>query len=283
MENTYDIEFDITDLLAQLLRPGSYRSTTSWNIDPSMNDASTAANTFANRNANTTRNNQRNDNMDISGNTDYLWMSMMQRNQMIIDDLLYSYNTQMDRYNQNIERIIQILQSNQTRLHQYITMSPINNVSNTSSIPTYNTTQRRNAIREDGNLIRLLLGGYSGNSSLLYTYLYPNSQYRNSTRPPLSTPEQRANAIQTITYNNNSNPSPENVCAISLLPFNNDEQVSQIKHCMHIFKPEYLNNWLTNYSTCCPICRYDIRNYTSPQSNTNQNSSFNYDSEDTLE
>ena len=48
------------------------------------------------------------------------------------------------------------------------------------------------------------------------------------------------------------------VCPISLKPFEPNEIVSQINHCGHIFCNIELTHWLTN-NVRCPVCRYDIR------------------------
>jgi len=49
-------------------------------------------------------------------------------------------------------------------------------------------------------------------------------------------------------------------CPISLETFNDNSQVTMIRHCGHIFNREMLNSWFQ--SNClCPVCRYDIRDY----------------------
>jgi hypothetical protein len=54
-------------------------------------------------------------------------------------------------------------------------------------------------------------------------------------------------------------------CPISLENFNDSETVSVIRYCGHIFHTEHLNRWFR--TNCrCPVCRYDIRNYTSSSS-----------------
>jgi hypothetical protein len=51
-------------------------------------------------------------------------------------------------------------------------------------------------------------------------------------------------------------------CPISLETFNDNDMVSVIRFCGHIFKSEELRVWFrTNCK--CPVCRYDIRNYNS--------------------
>jgi hypothetical protein len=55
---------------------------------------------------------------------------------------------------------------------------------------------------------------------------------------------------------------PNNIsCPISLEPFRDEDYVSVIRFCNHIFNTEQLAVWFQ--SNCrCPVCRYDIRNYT---------------------
>jgi hypothetical protein len=67
--------------------------------------------------------------------------------------------------------------------------------------------------------------------------------------------------------------SPRNIqCPISLENFNDNDIVTVIRHCGHIFKTEQLNTWFR--SNCrCPICRYDVRTYnsnSSPQSSNEE-------------
>ena len=54
-------------------------------------------------------------------------------------------------------------------------------------------------------------------------------------------------------------------CPITLENFNDSDMVTVIRFCGHIFNTEHLHRWFT--TTCrCPVCRYDIRNYTSNSS-----------------
>ena len=61
-------------------------------------------------------------------------------------------------------------------------------------------------------------------------------------------------------------------CPISLDNFNDNDTVSVIRHCGHIFNTENLNRWFR--TNCrCPVCRYDIRDYLSRSSNNLFNNS----------
>jgi hypothetical protein len=62
-------------------------------------------------------------------------------------------------------------------------------------------------------------------------------------------------------------------CPISLEEFNDNDMVSVIRQCGHIFKTDELNTWFR--SNCrCPVCRYDIRNY---NANSSSSSYFSQD------
>ena len=63
--------------------------------------------------------------------------------------------------------------------------------------------------------------------------------------------------------------SPKNTsCPISLTNFNDNDMVSVIRHCGHIFNTDGLNTWFRSHCTC-PVCRFDIRN-----DNSNSSSAF---------
>lgn len=71
--------------------------------------------------------------------------------------------------------------------------------------------------------------------------------------------------------------SPQNTsCPISMEEFGDNDVVTVIRHCSHIFNTEQITNWFT--SNCrCPVCRYDIREY-----NSNVSSEF-YQSQPTVD
>lgn len=54
--------------------------------------------------------------------------------------------------------------------------------------------------------------------------------------------------------------SPKNIsCPISLTNFTDNDMVTVIRHCGHIFNTNELNTWFRAHCNC-PVCRYDIRN-----------------------
>ena len=54
--------------------------------------------------------------------------------------------------------------------------------------------------------------------------------------------------------------SPKNTsCPISLTNFGDNDMVTVIRHCGHIFNTNELSTWFRSHCNC-PVCRYDIRN-----------------------
>jgi hypothetical protein len=75
------------------------------------------------------------------------------------------------------------------------------------------------------------------------------------------TPSQIEAATRNVQYCDILNPI-NRTCPISLETFTDTDMVSVIRYCGHIFKREQLSTWFQ--TNCrCPVCRYDIRNYTS--------------------
>jgi len=88
------------------------------------------------------------------------------------------------------------------------------------------------------------------------------------------TPSQIEAATRIVRYSDILNPR-NRACPISLENFNDNDMVSVIRFCSHVFNTEQLNTWFR--SNCrCPVCRYDIRNYNqSNVENFNTNTTTN--------
>jgi hypothetical protein len=67
------------------------------------------------------------------------------------------------------------------------------------------------------------------------------------------------NSTQTLSYSNIINPINES-CPILLERFQPTDMVTQIRECGHIFTPCEIASWFQS-NVGCPVCRYDIRNY----------------------
>ena len=60
-----------------------------------------------------------------------------------------------------------------------------------------------------------------------------------------------------------------NSCPITLEPFQENEAVTMIKYCGHLFKTDEINQWFET-NVRCPVCRYDLRNYREPTNTINR-------------
>jgi|688.fasta_scaffold13022_1 hypothetical protein len=93
----------------------------------------------------------------------------------------------------------------------------------------------------------------------------------------LLTQEEIENATEELCYEDIENPTIEQ-CPISYVEFESNSNVTQIKHCKHIFDTSSLNEWLTIKNTC-PVCRYNLKNSDRTENNegVNNNTNINYD------
>ena len=89
------------------------------------------------------------------------------------------------------------------------------------------------------------------------------------------TASQIETATRRVLYRDIATPI-NNSCPISMDTFNDNETVTIIRHCGHIFNIDELATWFQ--SNCrCPVCRYDIRNFnrnTSSLSDEERNNSI---------
>jgi hypothetical protein len=69
-------------------------------------------------------------------------------------------------------------------------------------------------------------------------------------------------ATQRTTFNDIIRPVNTR-CPISLAEFQSDSDVIMISYCRHLFCPNDILNWFRS-NVRCPICRYDIREYSRP-------------------
>lgn len=75
--------------------------------------------------------------------------------------------------------------------------------------------------------------------------------------------QQIRRATEVVNYNEETQRTINDTrCPISLEDFQPEQQVVRIIHCGHTFSREPLMNWFRR-NVRCPVCRYDIRDYTS--------------------
>ena len=117
-----------------------------------------------------------------------------------------------------------------------------------SSISPTNTTERNNLLRTFFNTV-----------------------------PICPTPAQIARATRQQIFSQVIEPI-NNRCPISLEYFGENDQVTQIIYCEHLFNPAQITTWFRS-NVICPICRYDIRNYIE---DTQENTSNSESKEETI-
>ena len=77
--------------------------------------------------------------------------------------------------------------------------------------------------------------------------------------PVFPSPEQIENATESIQFQDISNPRNTN-CPITMETFSQDQIVTRIRQCQHVFNTTHLNGWFRN-NVQCPVCRFDIREH----------------------
>jgi Ring finger domain len=153
----------------------------------------------------------------------------------------------------------------------------------TATATTTNRTEDNPSVRRGHNTY--LDTNTTRDSPQLYPYLNTNVSLNQSSTPfsnllttffnnveIVPTQQQINNATHNLVFRNIVNPTND-VCPISLERFQPTDNVTQIRWCGHIFKRQELFSWFA-HNVRCPVCRYDIRNYTENQSiRTNQSAS----------
>jgi len=145
---------------------------------------------------------------------------------------------------------------------QHANVSRISNYTNNINLPTQQSNQSN-----QNNLNDVI--------NLLFNYISPNSL--------IPTAEEISQATRIIRYSEIENPMNDR-CPISHEVFQDNDIVSQIVFCSHIFKSEDINTWFQRNSHC-PVCRHNIittnlntsilNNSNTTSSNTSSSSSSN--------
>jgi len=88
-------------------------------------------------------------------------------------------------------------------------------------------------------------------------------------------------ATQITRFGDIANPT-NNSCPFSLETFNENDSVTMIRNCGHIFNTTSITNWF-DISVRCPICRFDIRNHISGENSQLINENEETEAEETKE
>jgi hypothetical protein len=187
---------------------------------------------------------------------------MYNNNLRQIDSLNNALDNLMDSNNQIRNLLVQILQ------------------------PTRgNNTRRSNSnlfTNTNGLLGRIMINEQPYIIDTINEYVYPRNQrnnrqstldsyaqsvydslFENFLQPITVTPTQSQieTATRRVRYCDIARPLNTS-CPISMEDFTDNDTVTVIRHCGHIFHSQHLNNWFR--TNCrCPVCRYDIRDFNS--------------------
>lgn len=133
------------------------------------------------------------------------------------------------------------------------------------SPPTSNSTltrlNRRTNIGTQASLNNLFRNFTSNNENRSFRFTFGEFQPSNLTSVPIIPNEsQIINATICDTFNDISNTSDQTRCPIDQHDFDLSDNIMKIRFCGHMFKEHNLRNWF-QHSSRCPVCRYDIRDY----------------------
>jgi len=231
----------------------------------------------------------------------------MNRRHDVTDDQLLLIDILNSMYNDNLRQITHLTNSNQEIRNIIIqilnnntnTRSRNNNIRNNLTGNNQNTnTLRRNSLRnnnirsnnnfDSNNLFDYYsISFFDENGETNDTNVNQNNSYTQLLRSFLDpiviypTPSQIETATRRVKYSDIVSPTNTS-CPISLTNFEDNDMVTVIRHCGHIFNTNELNRWFTSHCNC-PVCRYDIRDYnlnsSSVFSRLNQNTSRNNNSQ----
>lgn len=190
----------------------------------------------------------------------------MSNNSISYRELLNFYISQYNSTQGQINSLQNRLDDIADNIHNLFMVS--NNISrNTNTNTNRRLFVRNNSTRNiNNNNNTNVRANNSNNPNLSFSNLLSNF-FNNIEVVP--TQQQINNATRNLVFRDIVNPTND-VCPISLERFQSTDNVTQIRWCGHIFRRRDLLSWF-NHNVRCPVCRYDIRNYTEQQSiRTNQ-------------
>jgi len=220
----------------------------------------------------------------------------------LIDILKRMYNDNIHQINSMTSSINNLRSTNtqirnilvQALLYPNTSFNRDNSRSRRNDRTTHSRTTQRQTSNQTGNLGRVILDNVPYVIDSIQQYTIPFRQENTNNTNNTNRSERTSNfsrlmqnffepieifpthtqieaATRNVRYSDILNPVNRS-CPISLEPFNDNDIVSVIRFCSHIFKREELTTWFR--TNCrCPVCRYDIRNYNANISSLNENQS----------
>lgn len=197
-------------------------------------------------------------NLHMSNNTNDSFTNML--NTMYTENSLHIHNL-IQQNNQILNALLNInTTTNNARRNRHNTSltNPITPIINPIT-NSFSNTNRQYII--DNNIQTRTIPSRNRTNDIFSNFLEPIVV--NPTQSQIEIATRRVRYCDILTPTNTS-------CPISLDSFNDNDMVTIIRFCGHIFNTEHLNTWFQ--SNCrCPICRYDIRSYNTNSHTSNTN------------
>jgi hypothetical protein len=202
-------------------------------------------------NNNTNNNNTNNNNNNTNNNTPPLNRFNNRHNNTRLNNTRLN-NTRLNNTRLNNTRLNNT-RLNNTRLNNNVNNQNLymNNIRNLDYLYNFNTNTLSNRIAPNLRLQEVL---YQPFSNLLNQF--PNNF--NNLSPVIVRPSQQQ--IENATEQINNTETSQLICPITQETFNENTLIIRIIHCQHCFSREAIMNWFDR-SVLCPVCRYDIRDF----------------------
>jgi len=198
----------------------------------------------------------------------------------LLREIVHSYDENMREYSSNMRYILQIIsaviqrqQHSRSRAepsYEYVIPNS-NNIRNNTSTSEPNP---RRTTRQASRTARTARTAYQPNTPFMSYYFYydrdlsGNISNQTGFQDVIVAPtrQQIDSATRTITYSENIE-LLNHRCPISLADFEEGDEIIQIIHCGHCFCQETIQGWFRT-NVRCPICRYDIRESSNQETET---------------
>jgi hypothetical protein len=198
--------------------------------------------------------------------------------------LIDMYISQYNQTNAHIERLLDMLDDIRENIQNVVNTRPQTRARNTTSNrQTRPSNHGLSYILSDAdyqnyyniplNTRRTYINNRFLNETNYDTNNYLNS-FLNTTVPVRPSSEQIRLASRVVRYGDIENPLSTS-CPISLEAFCEDDMVTQLLPCEHLFCTSSFQQWFTN-NVRCPVCRFDIRNYRPQRQGQDQTHDTNF-------
>lgn len=161
-------------------------------------------------------------------------------NNLSLNNILNEYNYNQRLYNENIRRMINLLENTSAAAHS----------------PTPQPSNNRYFMRSGRNETPVRARSLQEQIMFFLNSTAATAATNNRITQQYPTQEQIEQSTENLFYSTDAN-LIHTVCPISLDTFQPNEPITRIRHCGHIFRADCLRRWFQNH-TVCPVCRYDI-------------------------